>query len=171
MSKTGRTLVALAGAALVLVIAAWFDTTIMSDARRDAQATFDTSGFAAMTALGSLLVAGSVLVIGTLAWRAASGIVGVAYIVVGGFFVALPWLAWSLATQVNDVPAVLPEPLAQALWRIYDTTGVGPLNAGGTIGAAMLIAGVAALVRRWRGRAVAEGRPEAVVPNADPMLP
>jgi hypothetical protein len=170
MSRTGRTLVALAGAALVLVIATWFDKTIMSDALRHAQATFNASGLAAMTAFGSLLVAGSVLVVGTLAWRAASGVVGVVYIVVGGFFVALPWLARSLATQVNDVPAVLPQPLAQALWRINDT-GVGPLNAVGTIGAAMLIAGVAALLQWWRGRAVAEGRPEAVVPTADPMLP
>jgi hypothetical protein len=133
-------------------------------------ANFDSSGFAGMATLGSLAVAGAVLLVWALAWRAASGIVGVAYIVVGGFFVALQWLALRLATQVNDVPAVLPEPLAQALWRIYEATGVGPLNAVRMIGAAMLIAGIAALVPWWRGRGVAEGPLRGRLPNADLAL-
>lgn len=40
----------------------------------------------------------------------------------------------------------------------------------GTIGAAMLIAGIAALARWWRGRAIAASRPEVAVQAADPTL-
>ncbi len=170
MSKTGRTLAALAGAALVLVIATWFDATVLRDALGLAQATFDASGISMVTALGSLLVAGSVLLVGALAWRAPSAIVGLAYGVVGGFFVALPWLVWNLASRNNDAPPVLPEPLAVVLGNIYSESS-GSLNAVGTIGAAMLIAGVATLVRWWRGRGVAASRAEVVVPSARPTLP
>jgi hypothetical protein len=170
MSRTNKTLVALAAAAIVLVLAGWFDSTVMSEARSHAAATFDISGVAATIALGSLFVAGSVLLVGTLAWRTASVVVGLAYVVVGGFFVALPSLVWNLASQVNDVPPVLPEPLASALGNIYFST-TGSLNAVGTIGAAMLFAGAAAFARRWRGRAVSASRAEVIVPTADPTLP
>lgn len=170
MSSTNKKLVALAAAAIVLVIAAWFDTTVMFETRRQAAATFDIAGTTYMTALGSLLVAGSVLLLGVLAWRAASLVVGLAYVVVGGFFVALPWLVWNLAVQTNDGPPILPEPLAVALGRIYFSTG-GDLNTVGTIGAGMLIAGIAALVRWWQARAVAAGSVEVTDPTADPTLP
>ncbi len=170
MSRTSKTLVALAAAAIVLVLAAWFDSTLLTEARRHSAATFDISGVAAMTALGSLLVAGSVLLVGTLAWRSASVVVGLAHVLVGGFFVALPWLVWNLATTKNDVPPVLPEALASALGNIYFST-TGSLNAVGTIGAAMLIAGVATLVRWWWGRAAAASRVEVIAPTADPTLP
>ena len=43
MSRTGTTLMALAGAALMLVIAAWFDTVFERDAMRHSAATFDRS--------------------------------------------------------------------------------------------------------------------------------
>ena len=165
-----KTLVALAAAAIMLVIADWFDTTVMFEARRQAAATFDSSGIGAMAVVGSLMIAGSVLLVGALAWRAASLAVGLVYVVVGGFFVALPWLVWNLSTGINDVPAVLPEPVAVALWNIYSST-TGALNAVGTIGAAMLIAGIAALARWWPGRSVAPGRAEVMDPTADPTLP
>jgi hypothetical protein len=170
MSKTGRTLVALAGAAIVLVLAAWFDSTVMSEGLRQVAATFDPSGVFPWYALGSLLVAGAVLLVGALGWRAPFVVVGLAYVVVGGFFLALPWLVRSFATWVNDAPPVLPEPLALALGNIWEST-IGPLNAVETIAAGMLIAGVAALVRWWRGRVIVESRAEDVVPTADPMLP
>lgn len=159
---------ALAGAALLLVVASWFDTTIVRDALRDAQATFDMSGFAVAIAVGSLLVAGSVLLIGVLAWRARSVIVGLAYAMVGGFIVALPWITFNLAAGVNGAPPALPEPLATAIGNMFFSSFGSSLNAVGTIGAAMLISGVVALVRQWRGRAVAEGRTEAVAPEVDP---
>jgi hypothetical protein len=167
MSKASKTLMALAAAAIVLVLAAWFDTAVMSDARRTAAANFDIAGAAATVAIGTLLVAGSALLVGALAWRAASVVVGVAYVVVGGFFVALPWLVWNLASQVNDAPAVLPEPLALALGNVFLSTS-GSLNAVATIGAAMLIAGIVALGRWWREGSVAASRVGATTSNAEP---
>jgi hypothetical protein len=166
VSRTGTTLVALAAAAIVLVIAAWFDNTFIRSALREAQSTFNMAGFARLVALGSLLVAGSVLLLGTLAWRAASVVVGLAYIVFGGFFVALPWLVMNLASGTNDGLPVLPESLASALTSIWYST-TGSLNAVGTIGAAMLIAGVASIVPWWRGRAGAASRATVVAPTAD----
>ena len=170
MARSSKTLLALALAAIVLVIAAWFDSTVMSEARRHAAATFSMSGSTATTVLGSLLVAGSVLLVGTVAWRAKSVIVGLAYVVVGAFFAALPWLVWNFATWVHGVPPVLPEPLVLAVGNVYFWTA-GSLNAVGTIGAAMLIAGAFTVARWWRGRAAPTGRTEARVATPDPTLP
>lgn len=162
------TFVALAGAALILVIATWFDGFVR-DTVRHGQATFDMSGVGVVIAAGSMLVAGSVLLVAVLAWRAASVVVGIAYAVVGGFFMMLPWIAWNLITQVNDVPPVLPEPLLTAVSEIYFRMGSGLLNAVTTIGAAMLIAGVVALVRWQQDRGLAKSS-EAMPPAAEPTL-
>lgn len=179
MSKTSRTLAALAAAAIVLVVAGWFDSTFARHAEAQANTAGDVYGFATIEALGSLLVAGSVLLLGVLAWRSASAVVGVAYVVVGGFLVALPWLFWNFALRAS--PPVLPEALALALRNLfYFTVGGsdnmyflngGPLNAVGTISAAMLIGGLAALGRWSQGRAVVASHAEVGVPAADPKLP
>ena len=124
-----------------------------------------------MISLGSILVAATVLLAGVLAWRAASVLVGLTYAIVGGFLVVLPWLVWNFAAQVNDAPPVLPEPLATVVSEIYFRTSGGPLNAVGTIGGAMLIAGVAALVRRQRDRGVANSSIEAMAPAAGSTHP
>jgi hypothetical protein len=65
---------------------------------------------------------------------------------------------------------VLPEPIATFLGNIYFETSGGSLNAVGTIGAAMLIAGVASLVRWSRTRAVSERGPGPIVAATDPPL-
>lgn len=170
MSRGGRTLAALAGAALVLIVAVWCDAVFLRDAAQHAQANFDSAGLAPVIAAGSMLVAGSVLLVGVLAWRAASVVVSLAYAIVGGFLVALPWIVWNLASATNEAPPVLPEPLLSFVSEIYFRTA-GSLNAAGTIGAAMLIAAVAALVRWQRDRAVAPDNIEALSPGADPSLP
>jgi hypothetical protein len=161
--------VALAASAIALVVTAWFDSSILRDAVRQAQATFNTVSVVPLFVLGSILVAGAVLLLGSLAWRAASPVVSLAYVVVGGFFVALPWLAWNLASATIDAPPVLPESLASALTSIWLST-TGQLNAVATIGAGMLIAGIAALVPWWRGRAAAS-RVDVAVPTAEAVLP
>jgi hypothetical protein len=166
MSRTSKTVAALAVAAIVLVVAAWFDNTVMRDAGEQTR-TSVPDAFVTMTVLGSLLVARSVLLLGVLAWRSASVVVGLAYVVAGGFFAALPWLWWNLAVT-NDV---LLEALGVALREFFYSTQGSGLNAVGTIGAGMLIAGIAALARWWRGRDVAAGRVEVMDPAADPTLP
>lgn len=152
MSRTARTLVALVGVPLLLVVATWFDSRVMRTAMTRAAAEFDRSGLSMVSAVGSVLVAGSVLLVGWLAWRAASALVGLVYTVVGGFIVALPWLAWTLATSRNGASPVLPGPLARLLGDIYLDTAIGPLNAASTIGAAMLVVGIATVVRWLRQR-------------------
>lgn len=166
MSNRGRTLVALGAATLALVVAAWFDSTYLRDAMRNAQANFDTASRIPLFVLGSLLVAGAVLLLGVLAWRAGSPVVSVPYIVVGVFFVGLPWIVLSLAPSTN----VLPESFASALGSIWYST-MGKLNAVGTIGAGMLIAGIAALRPWWRGRTVAAGPTETVTRTLEPTIP
>jgi hypothetical protein len=170
MSKTGRTLLALVGAAVVLVVMAWFDSTVMTGRVRDAAATFDPTVMTTALALGSLLVAGAVLLVATLAWWARSAIVSLAYVIVGGFFVLLPWIVWTLAVQENDVPPVLPEPLAVAVSNVHLST-TGPLYAVGTVGAAMVIAAIATTVRSWRGRAVTASGMGVADPTRQATLP
>jgi hypothetical protein len=82
----------------------------------------------------------------------------------------LPWLVWTFATTTNDTPPVLPEPIATLLGNIYFETSSGSLNAVGTIGAAMLIAGGASLVRWSRARAVPESGPGPAVAAVEPAL-
>jgi hypothetical protein len=152
MSGTGRTLPALAVTGVVLVFIAWFDSMVMTGAYRSAAATFDPAVAASTRVLGSFVVAGSVLLVATLAWWAGSTVVSVAYLVVGGFFAILPWILWTFAAQVNDTPPILPEPLVQAVSDLYHSTD-GPLNAVGTVGAGMAFAAVATTARSWRERA------------------
>jgi hypothetical protein len=117
-----------------------------------------------------VLVAGSVLLLGVLAWRSASVVVGIAYVVAGGFFAALPWVVRTFAVVGEEGrPLVLPGPLASALNNIYSST-TGSLNAVETIGAGMMIAGLAALARWLRGRAASASRVEAVASTPSPTL-
>jgi hypothetical protein len=161
---------ALAGAALILVMTVWFDNTVMRGAAQSAQASFGLSGYSAMVAAWSIVVAGSVLLVGVLAWRAPSVVVGIAYVVVGGFLVTLPWIVSTFATQVNDTPPILPEPLLTVVSEISFLTMRTSTNAVGTISAAMLIAGMVALVR-WQRDSVAKGEVETLSTAAGPALP
>ncbi len=168
MSKTNRTLLALAVTAIVLVIAAWFDTTGFFAILE--QYPGDNSAAGAGVAVGSLLIAGSGMLLGVLAWGSASAVVGLAYVAVGGLFVVLPWLYWTFGVPTNGLSPGGPEPLASIILNIQGST-FGGLHAVTTIGAAMLIAGVATLVRWWRGRADAPSHAQDVVPTAEPTRP
>ena len=143
-------LAALAVAGIVLVVVAWFDSTVMREVQQQARAA-DLSLLPMMIPLEALLVAGSVLLLGALAWRSASLAVGLAYAVVGGFFAAQLWIWWNLAGEGSRV---LPEAVAVALRNLFYWSTGGSLNDVATIGAGMLIAGLATLARWWRVRAV-----------------
>jgi hypothetical protein len=120
---------------------------------------FDYVGPLATISLGSIVVAGSVLLLGVLAWRSNSVGVGVIYVLVGSFFVFLPAIVTGFATQADDSPALLPGPIADAVGRIF-LWSTGPLNAVGIVGAGMLIAGLVVAARSLSGRAVvAKGTP------------
>lgn len=91
--------------------------------------------------LGSLAVVGVILLLGILAWRSKSGLVGMAYTLAGAFFMFLPVILWRYAAQINDAPPLLPPPAADVVSQIY-TWSAGPLNAIETIGAGMFLIGL-----------------------------
>lgn len=151
MPITGRAVSALAAGVAVLVVAGWYDTVFFATAMREARSSFDVSSIGWLNALGSLLIAGGVLLAAVLAWRSASLVVGIAYIVVGGFFALLPWLAPTLAGGANGASPILPEALAVPLGDVWLRV-TGDLGAVGTVGAGMAIAGVATAIRSRRRR-------------------
>ena len=154
MAKVGWSALALIAAASVLAGMAWFDTTVVAVAQRLARATFDSGQAMPPWTLGLFAIAGAILLLALLAWRSRSAVVGVIYVVVGGFFASQLWMLMSLATSRNDVPPLLPDPIAIALNGIVMAT-MGPLNAVGVIGAGMAIIGVAVMARRSRQQSVA----------------
>ena len=162
MSRTTSSLAALVVAGIALAAAAWFDGTVINEARRQAAAEFSFGNIGVLLSLGSIAVAGGCLLVAWFGVRAAV-LVGLAYAVVGGFFALMPWLVYNLGAVNNDVPGVIPEAIAGPISQLYLRT-LGPLNAVGTIGAAMLIAGLVAMVRSLRRRDVA-------MPAAAPIEP
>jgi hypothetical protein len=154
MSRT-QDAAAVVVAAIALVVAAWLDASVITDAQRQAAATFDPSGLAALFALGSVALGGGCLAVGWLGSRAAP-IVALFYVLVGGFFALLPWLAFGPAQPINGAPGLLPDPIAQAIGEVYSRTQ-GPLNAVGVLGGAMLVAGLVAIARSLRRHGTADG--------------
>jgi hypothetical protein len=155
MSRAGNAAVALLVAAVALIVAAWFDSSVLPEAVRRAQSQFDGSQVTPLLSLGSVAVAGCVLLVAVLGWRSRSTLVGAVYAIVGIFFAFLPWIVSTFATSRNDTPSILPEALAIAVGQVY-AQSAGRLNAVTTIGAAMLVVGVL-VVARSRRSTTAEG--------------
>lgn len=155
MSKSGRAAIAILVAGAVLLLAGWLDGNVMRDIQRHAGAAFDPTGLSLALSLGSLAVVSAMLVLGAIAWRSQSALVGVIYALVGAFFAFLPVIVWRFAAQVNDTPPVLPEPIAIAVGQIYFRS-TGPLNAVGTIGAGMFVVGLLVVGRSFRARSVGQ---------------
>ena len=153
MSKAGRAAVAILVAAGVLWLAGWLDGTVMRDIGRQAAASFDNTGLELAYSLGAVAVAGSVLLLGVLAWRSQSALVGAAYLVVGGYFAFMPVINWWGAAQINGAPPLLPGPIADAMGQIYFSS-YGPLNAIATAGAGMFVVGILVVGRALRARMV-----------------
>lgn len=151
MSKVGRTALALVAAAVVLVVMAWFDTTVVRDAIQQGRANFDSSQSTLIMSLGTVASAGAVLLLALLAWWSRSAAVGALYAAVGAYFAFQLWIWMNLAGTRNDTPPMLPHPLDSAVNHIHLATA-GPLNAVGIIGGGMLVAGVAILTRSFRER-------------------
>jgi hypothetical protein len=154
-----RKLVALAGAAAVLVIAAWIDTVAMAGIQRRSSQTFDITEIAVALPFGFLTVAGAVLATALLARWARSVLVGAVYALVGAFLAFLFPIVWLWAASVNGATPVMPAPIATFVNDVYLNLEQGPLNAVAIIGAGMSLAGVASIGSALRHRAptVVEG--------------
>jgi hypothetical protein len=157
MSKAGRAAVAILVAAAVLWLAGWLDGTVMRDIGRQAAQSFDETGLELAYSLGAVAVAGGVLLLGVLAWRSRSALVGAVYLVVGGCFAFMPLINWWGGVRINGAPPVLPGPIADAVGQIFFSS-FGPLNAIATIGGGMFIVGLLVVGRsvgaRMMGRQV-----------------
>lgn len=168
MPRSGRAAAAVLGAGGVLWVSAWLDHVWLAGLQRQAGASFDPTGVIWALGVGALVVAGAVLLLAILAWRSRSVAVSMVYAVVGAFFTFLPTLLWQFSASVNGAPPVLPQPVADVVNEVYQAS-VGPLDAVETVGAGMLIVGVAGLARSLRGRRLdrapaSVGRPEAAPP-------
>jgi hypothetical protein len=153
MSKAGRAAIAILVAAAVLWIAGWLDGTVMRDIAQQAAQHFDNTGLSLAYSLGSLAVAGGVLLLGVLAWRSLSALVGAAYVIVGAFFAFMLVINWWGAAQINGAPPLLPGPIADAVSQIYFWSN-GPLNAVATVGAGMFVVGLLMVGRSLQARMV-----------------
>jgi hypothetical protein len=150
MSRWMRFGLGAAVVAVVLIVAGWFDGTVMKATQEQVGRTFDIGPVLPIRALGYLIIAGGSLAIGVAGWRLRSLGLAIAYVVAGAFFTFLDAINWKLAAQINDAPPVLPDPIARAVGQLYFWQN-GLLNADLIIGAATLIVGVAMLVRAWPG--------------------
>jgi len=145
VSRFGRFAAGFGVAAVAIVIAAWFDGTVMQAAQQESAGSFDLGPEIITGTVGFVLIGGGALVIALTGWRVRSLSLAIAYMVVGGFFVLLEVIVWRLASEINGARPVLPQPIASAISHIY-TWQAGPLNAVPILAAATFITGVAILV-------------------------
>jgi len=127
-----------------LVALSWFDAGVLVRARQEGGASFDLSKYSILWTIGSLCLAGAVLVLGALAWWVHSLIVGAVYIVVGGLFTITPMI-------ILGNPTALPSVVNQTLGNLFVSTN-GPMGAGLLLGSAMLIAGIISIWRSFATR-------------------
>jgi hypothetical protein len=138
-------------AAVLLITAGWLDGTVLRGLQHDVGKTFEIEPALFAGALGHLGVAAGVLMLAVLAWHSRSVVVGIAYLLVGAFAAFLAPINWHLAAHLNDAPPVLPEPASRLVSMLF-IWQEGPLGAVATIGAGMLLIGLAVIGRSFFGR-------------------
>ncbi len=149
-SRPGKSLVATLVAVVALAIAHWFDAGVLLEAQYRAGTTFEPGPLFYLISVAHLITAAGVVALALAAWWSRSLLVGVGYAAVGGFLVLLPATVWEFATGVNGAPPPAPEPIATALGNWYFTLATGVTGSVFTLGAAMLISGLAVIGRALR---------------------
>jgi hypothetical protein len=170
MSKAGRAAITILVAAGVLFLAGWLDGSVMRDIRQQESATFDATGLVLALSLGSLVVVSAVLLLGFLARRSRSALVGTAYVLFGAIFAFLQVIVWGFTAQNGNTPPVLRGPIVDALHQIYFWSA-GPLNAVGTIGAGMFVVGLLVVGRSLRARMVRRAAEPVTGIEGQPVRP
>jgi len=162
MDRFARPLIAALAAVPVLLVAHWFDASVLADAERQGASKFDLGLFFYLTPVAHVLTAAGVVGLVLAAWWSRSLLLGVAYTIAGGVLVSLPALFQAFATGANDSPPLAPEPIASTLSNWFIATGDGLTGAVFTVGAAMFLAGIAVIARMLRQRRMSvTGAPEA----------
>ena len=164
MDRFARPLIAALAAVPVLLVAHWFDASVLADAERQGASNFDLGPFFYLTPVAHVLTATGVVGLVLVAWWSRSLVLGVAYAVAGGVLVALPALFEAFATGGSDSPTGAPGPIASTLSNWFIATGDGLTGAVFTVSAAMLLAGIAVIARVLRQRRLSvTAAPEAAV--------
>jgi hypothetical protein len=143
--------VALVGAGVMIAIARWLDSDVITGIQQRAGADFDATPAAIATSLGYLVIAAGALLIVFLARRAAYPEVGVLYAAGGAFLTFLFPLTWFLTVHGNS-PAILTGPVADFLDSLWTKTEQGPLGAVPILGAVMFLVGLLAIGSIVRNR-------------------
>jgi hypothetical protein len=145
-SRWGTVAAIVIGLAFLLALS-WFDAGVLVRAREEGGANFDLSKYSILWVIGSLCLAGAVLVLGGVAWWVHSLIVGAVYIVVGAIFTVSPII-------ILGNPTTLPSWANQTLGNLFVSSN-GPMGAGLVLGAAMLISGIISIWRAIATRSAA----------------
>lgn len=176
-SRASRTIVAIGGTALVLLVARWLDGDVLASIVRDAERSFHPTRAAIALSMGYLMIAAGALLISALARRAPYAVVGLVLAGAGAFLTFLFPLVFYL-TASGNAPARLTGPVADLLDNSYSTLAQGPLNAVAILGAVMLLVGlitVGSVVRHWQVTAAPDvadaARPLDVQPETPETAP
>ncbi len=141
---------------MALWLAAWFDGNVVSEAVVQAGRNYDIAPSSLAYAAAYLIAAGGGLAVAAVAWWIRDQIVGLVYLVVGGFILFDGFLVARLAWSVNGAPPAAPEPIASFLTEVMFST-TGRSNAALVVAAAMVLAGLASFALAGQEEAGQEG--------------
>jgi hypothetical protein len=127
---------------MALWITAWFDGNVVNEAVAQAGRNYDIAPASLAYSVSYLIAAGGGLAVAAVAWWIRDQIVGLAYLVVGGFILFDGYLVSRLAMSVNGAPPAAPEPIASFLTQVMLST-MGRSNGALVVAAAMVLAGLA----------------------------
>ncbi len=161
-----RSLVAALMAPAVLLVAHWFDAGVLVDAQRQAGYTYDPAPLMDLMVVAHVLTAAGAVVLALVAWRSRSVLVGVGYVLVGGFLVCLPAIVWAFAVSVNGAAPLAPAPIATAMFQWFTVLATGVTGAVFTIAGGMLLSGLAVIWSVLQDRRSAESALPATEPAA-----
>jgi hypothetical protein len=131
--------------------AAWFDGNVVTEAVIQAGRNYDFAPVSLAYSIAALIAMGGGLAVAAVAWWVRDRIVGLAYLVVGGFVLFDGFLVATFATSVNGASTAAPQPIARFLTQVWFST-TGRSNAALVVAAAMVLAGIGSLALAGRDR-------------------
>jgi hypothetical protein len=175
-----RWLVAALVALLTLLIAHWFDAGVLADAQHRAG---HPGLLFNLAPVAHMLTAAGVVVLALAAWWSRSLLVGVCYVLVGGYLVFLPAMYWAFdsVTYLRSMPSgvivatsgpLAPQPIASTLGDWFLTVSTGVTGAVFTLASAMLLSGlvvIASVLRAHRRGATGASPATAQKPQEEPV--
>ena len=142
MDRPLRLLVGVLVPILALMATNWFDADVLRATQESVQRTFssaDIGAFGDQLTLAHLLTAACAIAVAVAAWRARSVWLSAVYVIVGAFIVGLPLIEYNF---VNSIP----QPVRGFVIVRWRDSVRGLTGSVLTVGAAMVVCGVAVIV-------------------------